>query len=289
MTDERPDGVTLGAFAVLILLAGGNAVGIWFSNRELAPFWGASVRFGVAAAAFAGFALFTHRPLPRGVALAGAAAYGALGFGVFYVGAYWGILHVAPGTAQVILALVPLLTFLLAVAERQEPFAWRGLWGALVAAAGIVLVFREQFALDVEPLALAALVMAGVAAAQAALVAKRYARGDAVTTNAVAMAVGAAMLLTLSAALREPWLLPARGPTWAALAYLVLAGSVAVFALYLFVVRRWTASGTSYQFVLIPFVTVTASAWLVGERLTPGLLAGAALVLVGVYVGALRR
>ena len=41
--------------------------------------------------------------------------------------------------------------------------------------------------------------------------------------------------------------------------------------------------------MLIPVVTVLLSAWLDDEPLGIGLLIGGPLVLVGVYVGALRR
>lgn len=287
--EGRPDAVMLAAFAALILLAGGNAVGIWYSNAELAPFWGGTLRFALAAALFAAVGLGTRRRFPRGGALGGAIGYGILGFGLFYALAYWSILYVAPGMAQVVLALVPLATLLLAVAERQEPFRWPGLAGALLALIGIALVFWQQIQLDVPPLALIAIVGAAVSAAQAALIVKRYGKGDPVATNAIAMTVGAAILLALALVAREPLTLPSARATWLALAYLVIGGSFAVFALYLYVLRRWTASAASYQFVLFPFVTLTLSAWLTGERLTPMLAVGGLLVLAGVYVGALRR
>ena len=43
----------------------------------------------------------------------------------------------------------------------------------------------------------------------------------------------------------------------------------------------------AYQFVLFPFVALSMSAWLTGEKLSPVLLAGASLVLAGVLVGIL--
>ncbi len=46
-------------------------------------------------------------------------------------------------------------------------------------------------------------------------------------------------------------------------------------------------SGTSYDVVLIPLVTIVVAATVAGESITPAFLAGAALVLAGVYVGAL--
>ena len=106
--------------------------------------------------------------------------------------------------------------------------------------------------------------------------------------NAVGMATGAALLVAGSVLAGEPRLLPQRATTWAAVAYLVVVGSVVVFVLYLVVLRYWAASRAAYAFVLIPFVTVVLSAWLDNEPLGPGLLLGGLLVLAGVYVGALR-
>ena len=83
-------------------------------------------------------------------------------------------------------------------------------------------------------------------------------------------------------------MLPHRPETWAAMAYLVVIGSVVVFLLYLIVLRYWAASRASYGFVIIPFVTVVLSAWLDNEPVGLGLVLGGLLVLAGVYVGALR-
>ena len=41
--------------------------------------------------------------------------------------------------------------------------------------------------------------------------------------------------------------------------------------------------------VLIPIVTVVLSAWLDAEPITIGLVLGGLLIIVGVYVGALRQ
>ena len=83
-------------------------------------------------------------------------------------------------------------------------------------------------------------------------------------------------------------MLPHRPETWAAMAYLVVIGSVVVFLLYLVVLRYWAASRASYGFVIIPFVTVLLSAWLDNEPVGVALVLGGLLVLAGVYVGALR-
>ncbi len=53
--------------------------------------------------------------------------------------------------------------------------------------------------------------------------------------------------------------------------------------------KRWTATGVSYQSVLSPPLTIALSAWLLQEPLTGGLFLGGALVLAGVYLGALAQ
>jgi len=102
------------------------------------------------------------------------------------------------------------------------------------------------------------------------------------------MTVGAVALVVAAAVAGETFELPDRADTWSAVLYLATFGSIGVFLLYLFVLRRWAASRAAYSFVLIPIVTVVLSAWLDDEPVGVGLVFGGALVLLGVYIGALR-
>jgi len=154
VTRTRPDNVTLAAFAATIVIAGSNFVAVRFSNQELPPFWGATLRFAIACALFFGVVRWRGAALPRGRALAGVAIYGALGFGAFYALMYWALVSVPAGLASVIIALVPLLTFLLAIAHGLETFRVRGLVGGLIAVAGIAVVFAEQLSGTIEVAAL---------------------------------------------------------------------------------------------------------------------------------------
>jgi drug/metabolite transporter (DMT)-like permease len=106
--------------------------------------------------------------------------------------------------------------------------------------------------------------------------------------NAVGMGVGAVLLVALSFVFGETVELPERSETWLAIGYLVVVGSGVVFVLYVLVLRFWSASRTAYGFVITPIVTVLVSAWLLEEPVGWGLVVGGALVIAGVYVGALR-
>ena len=69
MSDDR---LALTVFFTSSILAGGNAVAIRFSNRELEPLWGAGLRFALATALLAVVMVVLRFPVPRGRALGGA-------------------------------------------------------------------------------------------------------------------------------------------------------------------------------------------------------------------------
>jgi len=130
---------------------------------------------------------------------------------------------------------------------------------------------------------------AAVAAAEAGVVVKGFPRGHPLSTNAVGMTAGALLLWIASVFAAESWTVPQQGRTWVALAWLVLAGSVALFYLVLFVIARWTASATAYSLTLMPVVAVVLGAVLAGEPITAEVVAGTVLVMLAVYVGAIRQ
>jgi drug/metabolite transporter (DMT)-like permease len=275
------------AFILTVFLAGANAVAVLFTVAELAPFWGATLRFAAAALIFAVILLIRRIALPRGRVLGGLLLYGILAFGVSYALIYFAIRELTAGFTMVILALTPLLTFLFAVLHRLEPFRWRALLGAMLAVAGIGLAFSGQAA-GGAPL-WAVLFMAGAAAcfAESTVILKMLPPVSPLAANAVGMGVATLLLALLSLLAGEAWLLPEQGTTWAAVLYLILFGSVILFYLVVYVIQHWTATASSYLVVLTPFVTVPLGALLAGEEVTAGLLLGALLVLAAVFVGAL--
>jgi len=275
------------AFAVGTLLAGANAVAVRFTVAELPPFWGAGLRFAGAALVLWLIALARRTPLPPRRVVPGLMVYGAFAFGATFAFAYWGLKTVEAGLGQVLLALAPLFTFFFAFFHRLEAFRWRGLLGAVIAAGGIAISFFEHPAGMGSALPMLAIIAGAACLAEGVVLLKRLPAVDPVMTNAVAMSTGGGGLLILSLLAGETWKLPTRLATWLSIAYLVIFGSVLVFGLFVFVIRRWTASASSYQLVLMPFVTVLLAAWLRGEHINAGVVAGGALVLFGVWVGTL--
>ena len=284
---DRPERLTLIAFVASTIFGGGNAIAVRFSNVELPPFFGAAVRF-LAASFFLFLYVFYRRlPIPKGRSLVGVLIFGTLQFGISYALIYWSLLEVPAGLFQVILALTPLLTFFFAVLHRQESFRWQTLFGGILAVAGIAIIFRNSLSVDVPLISLLAIVLAAACFAEAIVLFKTFPKAHPVTTNAIAMGVGAFVLFIGSWIAQETLIVPRLSETWMAVGYLVLFGSVGAFVLGLYVLSHWTASAGSYMLVLMPIVTILLSSWITHEEVTSALLAGGVLVLVGVYVGAL--
>ena len=282
---RRPDTKVLLVFALVVLVGGSNFVGVRFSNRELPPFFGAGVRFIGASLLLLILARAMRLSLPRGRALGATLAFGTVNFGVTYALTYWALQTAPAALAATFVALAPLLTFLGAVSLGDERFRWSGIGGGAIALAGVGVIFLDQLH-AVPALVIAALALQAVGIAAATIWAKRLPRAHPVATNAVAMAPGAALLFAFAALAREPAVVPARMETWIALAYLIL-GSAVLFVGFFYVIRRWTASASSYATVLFPVVALAVGATLAGEGVSWSFIAGAALVIVGVYVGAL--
>jgi drug/metabolite transporter (DMT)-like permease len=286
-TSGRPNNTVLLAFTLVVIMGGANAVATRFTVAEMDPFWGAAIRFAAAAAIFALIALIRRVPLPRGRTLRGVLIYGLLNFGLSYALIYFAIREMTAGFTMVVLALTPLLTFLFAVLHRLEPFRWRTLLGTLLALVGIALAFAGQAGNGVPLWAVLFMVGGAACFAEATVVLKMLPPVSPLAVNALGMAAGTVLLAVLSLIAGEAWLLPQESQTWAAVLYLIVFGSVALFYLAVYVLQHWTATASSYMVVLAPFVTVPLGALLMGEEITAGLLLGALLVLAAVFVGAL--
>jgi len=287
-TDLALDRPALGAFVGAVFIGGSNFVAIRFSNRELDPLWGAGLRFALAAAVFGLLCAALRVSLPRGRALVLVVTYGLLAFGAAYGCLYWAMQEVPAGIAAVVLAVGPLLTLLLAVAHGMERLSVRALVGALVAIAGSVLIFFQPGSIAFGWGSFTLLGLAALCASESVVVSKLAGRHHPVAMNFVGMSAGAVVLLIVAGAAGERLALPAEGETQLAVAYLV-AATVGLFVLVLVVVQRWTASATSYVFVLMPVVAIALGALVADEPITPPTIVGGTIVCAGVYLGAAAR
>lgn len=279
---------TLVAFLVGSVLSSGNPIAVKFSNVELDPLWGATLRFTLAAALMLVVMRALGLRFPRGRALLGAVLYGVFNFGLAFACLFYALVELGAGFLQILLAVIPLITLLLVVVQRLERLRVSAVAGAVIAFVGVLLM--SQVALDAS-ISIGTILVAMAAAfclAEGAVLVRVFPPEHPVSLNAVGMTVGAAVLFVGSLLAGNEMVLPRLGETWFAMAYMVVIGSGIVFILWVFVLKRWDASRAAYNFVLLPPITLVFSNLLTGEEVGVELILGGVVILVGVYIGALR-
>jgi drug/metabolite transporter (DMT)-like permease len=282
-----PEKNVLVAFLFFILVAGGASVAIKITYTELAPFWAAALRFIVGALVFWAIIAIQKTPLPKGKALVGAIIFGALTVGFAFLLVAWALVETPASLYQILMALVPLLTLFLSSLHGVESITRRGVFGALLAVAGITVTVGGTTGTTFSLPHIGAIILAAVCMAEGGVLIKKFPPNPPVITNAIAMTTGAIILGLASLITGEKWSLPTQANTIAAFIYLVVFVTIIAFLLYMFVLGKWSASGTSYGFVIIPLITMVVAATLTGEEITINFIIGAVLVLSGVFVGAL--
>jgi drug/metabolite transporter (DMT)-like permease len=279
---------TLVAFLVGAVLAAGNPISVKFSNVELDPFWGATLRFILAAALMLTVMAVLRVRFPRGRALLGAVLYGVFNFGLAFACLFYALVELGAGFLQILLAVIPLITLFLVVVQRLERLRLSAVMGALLALGGVMLMSQIAIEGEVSVTSVVVAMAAAFCLAEGAVLVRLFPPEHPVSLNAVGMTVGAMILFLGSLIAGDAMELPSMGETWLALAYMVIIGSGVVFSLWVYVLRRWEASRAAYNFVLLPIFTLIFSHWITGEEVGPELIVGGMLILVGVYVGALR-
>lgn len=275
------------AFAAAVVIGSGNFVAVSFSNQELDPFWGAGLRFTLASVLFVIVALALRLEWPRGRTLALTATYGLFTFTLSYALMYWALTQMSAGMAAVVLAIVPLVTPLLAAAHGIEVLNRRALLGAAVAFIGIVVMTVSTEGLVIPIGAVVATLTAALTIGESIIISKRISANHPAMNNAVGMVAGAPLLLVMSLVAGESWSIPTEQDTILAVAFLVTIGSVGLFVLTLLVIRLWTPSATAYMFVLFPVGAMLLDAWLLDAPLTARGVIGAAIVMASVWFGAI--
>ena len=282
-----PDRRVLLAFALFVLVGGGASVAIRITYAEMAPFWASASRFGIAAVVFWGIAIYKKIPLPKGRALLGAVTFGTLTVGFAFVLIAYGLVATPASLYQVLMATLPLFTLFLSAAQGIEGITPRGIFGSVLAIAGIAVVVGGTSGANISLPHIVAILLAAVCIAEGGVLIKKFPPNPPIMTNAIGMTVGTVILGAASLISGEAWTVPTMTSTWVAFIYLVVFVTVLAFLLYMFVLTNWTASGTSYGFVLVPLVTMVVASTVAGEQITINFLIGAVLVIGGVIIGAL--
>ena len=283
-------GRLLAGFLLLTVIWGTTWAVIRIGLVGVPPFTGVALRF-----ALAGVLLVALAP-SLGVRLGRAprervlwVANGVLSFCLSYSAVYWSEQYLPSGLAAVLFATYPLfiaaLAHFLLPGERLRRGAALGM---ALGFAGVAVIFSDDLSLlGGEAVRRAALVMlvAPLVSALASVLVKRWGSGVHPLSLAAVPMLLAGVVMGAVAFLVErhvPLVFDVRSV--GALLYLAILGSAVTFTIYYWLLANMSATRLALMSYLIPIVAVAVGALVFDEPLRPRLLAGSALVLVGVVV-----
>ena len=279
-------------FALLCGIWGSTWMVIKVGYGGLGPFNVAALRFLLAGVVFAALMPAFRARWPRGRAEWRLVLFvGATLFAFDYGLIYWGEQYIESGLTAILFATMPLLTALGAhLYLPHERLTVRKLGGTLVAFLGVVALFADRLRFDPgDLLPMLAIVGSAAFGAVSTIATKRHGHDlHPSALNAPAMLFGALLLALASLVAGDGLGLPSDAPTWGAVAYLVLAGSVVTFLLYFWLMKSWSATTMSFIAIFTPAIALLLGFLVLGERPTPWTGLGAALILGGVVL-ALRK
>jgi drug/metabolite transporter (DMT)-like permease len=283
----------LALYALLCLIWGSTWLVIKVGYGGLGPFNVAGLRFFVAGALMAVVASVTGVRWPRGRAeWTTVAIVGLMMFAGDYGLIYWAEQYIESGLTAVLFATLPLVTLFIARAYIPgEQITTSKLISSVLALAGTVGLFADRLRLDAAAARpMLAVLGAVVCAATASVVSKRDAHDiPSATLTATSMLVGAVVLCLAALAHGEGFRLPAEVGTWAAVAYLSVAGSVLAFLVYFSLMKTWSVMSLSFISVFTPVIALLLGFVFLREPLTVAKVGGAVLILVAVALANRQR
>lgn len=199
-----------------------------------------------------------------------------------------GISRTSAAHAGLIVALGPVMVLILSCALRLEALTVLKTIGAVVSFAGVALLTAGKAAgLNGAGWVGDVILIAGsgVFAYYTVLVKEVADRYDTVTLNTIIFALGAVFMLPFSARAltRAHWTgWPAEA--WWGLAFMIFCGTGLAYFIYALALTELTATRVAAFNYLQPVIAAVLGVWLLAETIAAAVVAGGALILVGIYL-----
>lgn len=286
---QSPGPLLLVATAALLCLIWGTTwAAIRIGLAGIPPFTGVALRFGIASAVLFAYAR------AAGVRLGSGRrervlwlVNGLFAFTISYGVVYWAEQWVPSGLSSVLFATYPLLVAIMShFVLPGERLSWAAVTGIALGFGGVAVIFSADFALlGGRQVLIGSLVLllSPLAAGAATVVVKRLGAGvHPLSLTAVPMGLTAVVMGALALAVECDRPVVFDAVSVSALVYLSLFGSAITFTLYYWLLSHVAATRVALIAYVIPIVAVFVGSVFLDEPLTPRILAGTALVVLGV-------
>lgn len=198
----------------------------------------------------------------------------------------WGQQWVDAGPTAILNSVAPVFAFLITWAvTRHEPATRIKLFGVAAGMAGVMVVMGPGAlgGLGAQLLPQIAIVASALCYAMAAINSHQLRKGDPVVSAAGSLIAAGFIIFPAMLLLERPWLVRPTGSGLMAMLALGIASTGLGYILYFRLVRSLGSIGVTAQSYLRAPIGVLLAALLLGESVTMAMIAGMALVVLGVW------
>ncbi|MEP6674714.1 MAG: EamA family transporter [Ferruginibacter sp.] len=200
----------------------------------------------------------------------------------------WGIHYISAGLGAILAAIFPLWIVIIYFLKRQK-IALLAVLGMLMGFAGVCIIFYDHLKDFMVP-GFSFGILISVIATITWAIGSVYTQKEVDNFNpyfglGLQMLISGIFLYPVAKITGQTIPLAAiNGDSWLALCYLILVGSIATFAAYVYTLKHLPIAVASVYAYINPVVAVLLGIYIFKERITMGILAGGAVILAGVYL-----
>lgn len=283
-------GATDALLILMTIIWGSNFTAIKYSLEDLLPLSFNALRFTLASTVMILMALRSGRGLR--VAKGDGKKLFALGLlgNAFYQSFFIsGMAHTRAGNAALILATTPLFTAILGRIRKHEYFMPRGVFGLLLAFAGIVVIVlsgRGEFSIGETILGDSLLLISTVCWSLYTVGSRDLVHTyGSIKATAIMMSSGTPLLILFCSRdlLRQEWSHVSL-IAWSSLLYSAFFAIAIAYMIWSYGVRKIGSTRTAIYSNITPIVALLVAWPALGETPNAGQIAGAAVIFAGVYL-----
>jgi drug/metabolite transporter (DMT)-like permease len=275
--------------AIVSSALGGTAAAVTrYLVADADPLTLAILRWGIGFACVLPVALVLRVQWPRARDWPAVALLGICFFGLFFIFYNIAVAYTTAARASLALSTLPLQTMVVGALLRAEALTARKTTGVAIAILGVLAALATGLSAAPPGAWRGELIMTAAVVCMAfynVLSRPLMQRSSALGFLAVGMGFGAAVLVLAGlAGNRISTLASFAAPQWIAGVYLGVAGGALAFILWVLALQRASPTRVANTMTVNPIAAALLAAGLVGEPITPNLVAGLVAVFFGIWV-----
>lgn len=278
------------ALGIVYLAWGSTYLAIRIADQSLPPLLMAGCRLTIAGFLMLAIGAVLRHPWPTWRQWAASAACGLLMLGVGNGGVVWSEKVLDSGLVSLLVATLPVWVLILEAVFGHKVPGWKGWLGVPLGLSGVAFLIGPGLGAvsPMQAIALAVPLVGTVFWASGTLLSRAWKGPESGVFNPSGMMIasGLALLATsLASGEARGLVLGAVQPAaWTSLVYLIVVGSCVAFSAFAWLARNADPALTATYAYVNPAIAVALGAIFLHERLDPGMLWGAGMILASVIL-----